>query len=126
ALSLLERLGKVSAEWLAENKMEEMAFSQGAFTYETVQNNTIFTLEDAASGDIDAFLNVIPDYAPGEGTYDLICKSEKAPNGSMDALILDMFDYFRKLGLRYANLGMAPMSGVKQPNTAGERAIKLA
>lgn len=126
ALSLLERLGKVSAEWLAENKMEEMAFSQGAFTYETVQNNTIFTLEDAASGDIVAFLNVIPDYAPGEGTYDLIRKSEKAPNGSMDALILDMFDYFRKLGLRYANLGMAPMSGVKQPNTAGERAIKLA
>ncbi len=124
--ALLDKLEEISIEWLLENKTEEMGFSQGVFSREMIRDHPILTLEDSIDGDIVAFLNIIPDYVPGEGTYDLLRKSKKAPNGSMDALILGLFHYFRESGLRYVNLGMAPLSGVRQPATAGERAIKLA
>ena len=35
-----------------------------------------------------SFLNVIPDYAKNEGTYDLIRKTDDAPNGIIDFMMV--------------------------------------
>ncbi len=64
-----------------------------------------------------AFLNVIPDYNPGEGTYDLIRKTEDAPHGVMDFMLVELFRYMKAQGYSTVNLGFAPMSGINDPHT---------
>jgi phosphatidylglycerol lysyltransferase len=75
---------------------------------------------------IIAFLNIIPDYAKNEGTYDLLRKTRDAPNGIMDYIIVEMYNYFRSKGIQYVNLGFAPMSGINDPHTFPERSMKFA
>jgi len=57
------------------------------------------------------FLNIIPDFVKNEGTYDLLRKTNDAPNGIMDHILVEMFKYFKASGIKCVNLGFAPMSG---------------
>jgi phosphatidylglycerol lysyltransferase len=77
-------------------------------------------------GDIKAFLNIIPDYAADECTYDLIRKTNDAPGAAMDALIIKLIEYARNRKQLYLNLGMVPMNGINQPDSTAEQIIKLA
>ncbi len=72
-----------------------------------------------------AFLNLIPDYAPGEATYDLIRKINDAPNGVLDLLMAKTLLYMKEKGYRRANLGLAPLSGIEGENLA-EKTIRYA
>ena len=74
---LLQKLKSVSDEWLADTERSEIVFSQGMFEWDELKQQTILTVENSEEK-IVAFLNVIPDYAPGEGTYDLILMSSVA------------------------------------------------
>lgn len=123
---LLKELKKVSDEWLAElEDRKEMVFSQGLFDESELKQQTIITLEDT-NGKVVAFLNIIPDYAPDEGTYDLIRKTINAPGGAIDYVLISLFFYLREKGLSFVNLGMAPMSGMANPKEFSERSIKFA
>jgi len=51
-----------------------------------------------------AFLNIIPDYAPGEATYDLIRKTEDSPNGVLDMLLAKTFMYLKEKGYTSVNM----------------------
>jgi phosphatidylglycerol lysyltransferase len=73
-----------------------------------------------------AFLNIIPDYVPGECTYDLIRKTKDAPGGCMDALIIEFINYAKEKGYAYLNLGLAPMSGLEEADTTIEKLMKYA
>jgi phosphatidylglycerol lysyltransferase len=75
---------------------------------------------------IIAFLNVIPDYVKNEGTYDLLRKTADAPNGIMDYILLELFNYFKTNGIQYINLGFAPMSGLNDPHNFTEKSMKFA
>lgn len=121
---ILNRLEEVSDDWLQENGKTELVFAEGMFIREAIAACDVVTLE--RDNEVFAFLNIIPDHAPNEGTYDLIRKREDAPNGAMDGLLLEMFQYFREKGLQYVNLGMAPMSGLEKAGTLGEHVIKFA
>jgi phosphatidylglycerol lysyltransferase len=55
-----------------------MVFSQGMFNWNELKNQTIITIENSDEK-IVSFLNIIPDYTPNEGTYDLVRKTEDAP-----------------------------------------------
>ncbi len=90
---------------------KEIIFSQGPFRKRRLKNQTVITVENREKK-IIAFLNIIPDYAENEGTYDLLRKTADAPNGIMDYILVELFKYFRSVGIRYVNLGMAPMSGL--------------
>ena len=70
---LLQKLELVSGKWLEEMKEKEMAFTQGVFDKAVLKEQVIITVEDSEEK-VYAFLNLIPDYAPGESTYDLIRK----------------------------------------------------
>jgi phosphatidylglycerol lysyltransferase len=122
---LLQKLKAVSDEWLIDTDYEEIVFSQGIFATDQLQNQTIITIESPEEKVI-AFLNIIPDFTKDEGTYDLIRKTKDAPNGSLDFLIIEMFDYFKSIGIHHVNLGLAPMSGITDAKSIAEYTIKFA
>lgn len=122
---LLQKLKSVSDEWLAETERTEIVFSQGMFIWEELKQQTIITVENAEEK-IVAFLNIIPDYAKGEGTYDLIRKTTDAPGGVIDFITVEMFNHLKKEGYTSVNLGFAPLSGIADPRNFPERSMKFA
>lgn len=122
---LVQKLQQVSEEWLRTYKREELVFSQGLFHPELIRQNFVLTVENEEEK-VVAFVNLIPDKVPGEGTFDLIRKSDDAPNGAIDYLHIKMFQYFKQLGYTRVNLGMAPMSGIDKAGKISEKTIKFA
>ncbi|MBZ5858454.1 phosphatidylglycerol lysyltransferase domain-containing protein [Flavihumibacter profundi] len=123
--SLVNELKAVSDAWLTAYNKSEIVFSQGMFDPRIITNQDIIALHDSDNM-VVAFLNIIPDYTPDECTYDLIRKTEDAPGGSMDALLLKLAEYGKEKGLSYLNLGLVPMSGITQPENTAERVVKYA
>jgi phosphatidylglycerol lysyltransferase len=121
----VSQLKAVSNEWLEAFQKGEFVFSQGMFDERELRQQDIITLTDA-TGTIKAFLNIIPDYAEDECTYDLIRKANDAPGAAMDALIIKLIEYAKAKDKLFLNLGMAPMTGIIQPENTAEQIIKIA
>jgi phosphatidylglycerol lysyltransferase len=121
---LLQKLEKVSQDWLEDLNQKEVAFTQGIFDTGILKEQTILTIEDQEEK-VYAFLNLIPDYAPGEATYDLIRKVKDAPNGILDMLLAKTFLYLKAEGFTSANMGLAPLSGMEDVNIT-QKTIKYA
>ena len=121
----IKALQGVSNQWLAAYDREELIFSQGRFDSELLRGQDLVVTTDGENKPV-AFLNVIPDYAPDECTYDLIRKTADAPGGCMDALIIELIKYAKEKGYRYLNLGLAPMSGLESAETTVEKVMKYA
>lgn len=122
---LLQKLKAVSDEWLKITGHEEITFSQGVFSENEIKEQTVLTVGNKEEK-IIAFLNIIPDYAENEGTYDLLRKTADAPNGIMDFVLVELFNYFKSHGIKYVNLGFAPISGIEDPRNFPERSMKFA
>jgi phosphatidylglycerol lysyltransferase len=122
---VLQALQQVSDEFLRANDMEELVFSQGSFDWNELRSQDIITISDADKK-IVGFLNIIPDYNPNECTYDMIRKTNDAPGGCMDVLIIELIKYAKEKGYQYLNFGLAPMSGIEIPDSTAERVVKLA
>ncbi|MGB8491072.1 MAG: phosphatidylglycerol lysyltransferase domain-containing protein [Bacteroidales bacterium] len=122
---LIQRLKAVSDEWLRSTGREEIIFSQGMFVWDELKNQTILTVENSEEKVI-AFLNIIPDFATGEGTYDLIRKTDDAPHGVLDFILIELFRYLKAMNYSKVNLGFAPMSGIDDPHNFQERSLKFA
>ncbi len=122
---LIQKLNAVSDEWLKITGRKEIIFSQGMFSAYEIKNQTVLTVENREEK-IIAFLNIIPDYANNEGTYDLLRKTADAPNGIMDYILVELFKYFKSKEVRFVNLGLAPMSGLDDPQKFSEKSIKFA
>jgi phosphatidylglycerol lysyltransferase len=121
---LLQKLELVSNKWLFEMNEREIAFTQGVFDKSILKEQTIITVEDREEK-VYAFLNLVPDFAPGEATYDLIRKINDAPNGVLDLLISKTLLYMKEKGYNRANMGLAPLSGLEGENLA-EKTIRYA
>ncbi len=122
---VLQKIKQVSDEWLKDTHRSEIIFSQGMFDEEELRNQVVIAVESPDEKMV-AFLNVIPDYVRGEGTYDLIRKTADAPSGVMDFLMVELFMYFKKEGYEAVNLGLAPMSGLNDPANFPEKSLKFA
>ena len=122
---LIQKLKAVSDEWLRLTEREEIIFSQGMFVEAEIKEQTVISIENHEEK-IIAFLNIIPDYVKNEGTYDLLRKTADAPNGIMDHILIELFKYFKTNGIRYVNLGFAPMSGLNDPHNFTEKSMKFA
>lgn len=118
-------LKKVSDQWLESFQKQECVFSQGMFDEKELQQQDIIYLNDSDSN-MTAFLNIIPDYAEDECTYDLIRKTNDAPAAAMDALIIKLIEYAKDKKKIYLNMGLVPMTGITQPDNTAEQIIKLA
>jgi phosphatidylglycerol lysyltransferase len=122
---VLQKIRTVSTEWLEENEFREMVFSQGIFNAKEMRNHLIITVENHEEK-VAAFLNLIPDYAPGEVTFDLVRKAKDAPNGMVDFLMVETIKYAISRGHKYFNMGFAPMSGIEKGRDFPEKSIKFA
>jgi len=122
---VLQRLKAVSDEWIETTGYDEMVFSQGIFDKEELRHQTILALENDDEK-IIAFANIIPDYAKGEGTYDLIRKTKDAPGTALDAMMIEIIRYFQAQGFQFLNIGMVPLSGAEEGKDMTERTIKFA
>ena len=123
--AFLQQLKATSEEWLKHDERTELVFSQGLFNEKELKNQVILTTENP-EGKIVGFINLIPDYNAGEANFDLMRKTEDAPNGTMDFLFAKMFEYLKSIGFKTCCLGMVPMSGIHEPENIQERVIKLA
>ena len=115
----------MSDAWLEHYRRKEAVFSQGMFTASEIQQNDVIAIRNP-DGKLVAFLNIIPDFAPGECTYDLIRKTQDAPGGCMDALIIELIHYAKQKNLSYLNMGLAPMTGIKAPDSTAEQLVHYA
>jgi len=122
---ILQKLKAVSDEWLLENDRNEIVFSQGMFSWDELKGQTILTVENSEDK-IVAFLNIIPDYAVKEATYDLMRKTSDAPSGVMDFMLIELFKYLKERGFEFVNIGFAPLSGIESPQNLTERSMKFA
>jgi phosphatidylglycerol lysyltransferase len=122
---ILQKVKLVSNEWLESTGRHEIIFSQGMFVWEELKQQTLIIVENAEEK-IVAFLNIIPEYVAGEATYDLIRKTKDAPNGVMDFILIELFNYLKSQNYNRINLGFAPMSGIDDPHTFPERSMKFA
>jgi phosphatidylglycerol lysyltransferase len=122
---ILQKIKSVSDAWLFETDRNEIIFSQGMFDWNELKQQTIITVENDEEK-VVAFLNVIPDYAKDEATYDLIRKTKDAPNGVMDFILIELFNYLKTQNIKYVNLGFAPLSGLDDAHTFSERSMKFA
>jgi phosphatidylglycerol lysyltransferase len=121
----LQKVKSVSDDWLYDTGRSEIIFSQGMFDWEELKQQTLITVENSEEK-VVAFLNIIPDFAKGESTYDLLRKTKDAPNGVMDFILIEMFSYLKSEGFETVNLGFAPMSGLKDPTKFSEKSMKFA
>ncbi|MEI7421198.1 MAG: phosphatidylglycerol lysyltransferase domain-containing protein [Prolixibacteraceae bacterium] len=121
----LQKVKSVSDDWLFDTDRSEIIFSQGMFDWEELKQQTLITVENSEEK-VVAFLNIIPDFAKGESTYDLLRKTKDAPNGVMDFILVEMFSYLKSQGFQTVNLGFAPMSGLKDPTKFSEKSMKFA
>jgi phosphatidylglycerol lysyltransferase len=122
---ILQKIKLVSHEWQESTNREEIIFSQGMFVWEELKQQTLIIVENAEEK-VVAFLNIIPEYVKGEATYDLMRKTQDAPGGVMDFILIELFNYLKSQGYTHINLGFAPMSGIDDPHTFPERSMKFA
>ncbi len=120
----IEEISKISAEWLQEFDKQELVFSQGKFDAEEIKLQDLIIIKNNEAG-IEAFLNIVPDFAPGECTYDLIRKTAAAPNGSMDAMIVKLVEYAKSKDFLFINLGLTPLGGLTAPDNTAEEILKF-
>jgi phosphatidylglycerol lysyltransferase len=122
---VLQKLKQVSDEWLTADNRKEVVFASGVFNPAILKTHTIFIVENIEEK-IVAFADQIPDFVKGEATYDLIRKSNDGPNGVIDFLLVNMFEYLKEKGYKQVNMGLAPMTGLDKTENIAERTIKLA
>ncbi len=122
---LIQKIHSVSNEWQKERHYEELVFSQGLFDPQELKNQTIITVENQEEK-VLAFTNLIPDYTPGEATYDLIRNAKGTPNGLIEFLMAEMFFYLKANGFQTVNLGFVALSGIEEGKNFPERSIKFA
>jgi phosphatidylglycerol lysyltransferase len=122
---VLQKLKSVSDEWLGYTERSEIVFSQGMFNWQELKQQTVITVENPEEKVI-AFLNIVPDFSPSGSTYDLLRKTADAPNGIMDFILIEMFNYLKSKGYKFVNLGFAPMSGLNDAHSFKEKSMKFA
>ena len=121
----LNEIESVSNEWLKEFDKKEIVFAEGKFEREILQNQTIITLRNEENK-VVTFLNVIPDYAKDEITYDLFRRTFDSPNGSMGAVIIALINHAKENQKKYINIGLTPLAGLDKPNNIAEQLMKFA
>jgi phosphatidylglycerol lysyltransferase len=124
AEDLIKKIKSVSDEWLLLTGKEESVFSQGMFIKEELVQHRLVTVE-TPDRKIVAFLNLIPDYIPGEVVYDLLRVSANAPEGTTDFLLSELFVILKSEGYRSFKLGLAPLTMTQVSTIDGNSQIRF-
>jgi phosphatidylglycerol lysyltransferase len=117
-----DQLKAVSDAWLRSKKARERQFSIGSFDPAYLLSNPCALITDA-SGRVVAFANLLLGPKRAELSVDLMRYVPECPNGVIDLLFVNLFEWGKRQGYRTFNLGMAPLATVGETSQAriGER-----
>lgn len=121
---ILEEMKAVSDAWLSIPGNRERQFTLGRFDKRYLRDTRVLLVRDE-SGALQAFLNLIPSYAPGELTCDLMRRRPAATNGVMDYVFTKALLLAASEGYTRFNLGMAPMGGFQPGESASPEEIAI-
>ncbi|QDQ01540.1 bifunctional lysylphosphatidylglycerol flippase/synthetase MprF [Lysinibacillus fusiformis] len=108
---VMNELGAVSTKWLQGRA--EKGYSLGFFDANYLNTSKIAVLKGTQG--IIGFASLMPMYDNGEKiSADLMRYNPGAPSGTMDFLLLSLFEWAKEEGYRVFNLGMSPLSNVGQ------------
>ncbi len=93
------------------------------FGWEELSNHLIITVQDK-HGVVSAFLDLIPDADNKDVANNLIMTKKDTPEGVMVLLLVQTIQYLKEKGYQTVNLGMAPLSDLKEMNFT-ERVIRF-
>lgn len=103
-------LRRISDQWL--DKRREKRFSLGFFDPDYLKRSPVAVIRNQ-QGDMIAFASLMPAYRGTEEiSVDLMRYTPECPNGLMDFLFLNLFQWSKQEGYKDFNLGMAPLFNV--------------
>ncbi len=113
--AILPELREVSDIWLSQHNTSEKGFSIGFWSEDYLSRFDVVTIR--RGGKIVAFAKIWYGAPSGEITVDMV-RYLPDESGVMDLLFLNVILYGKKLGYRWFNLGMAPLSGLSNHRLA--------
>ncbi|HLO83908.1 MAG TPA: phosphatidylglycerol lysyltransferase domain-containing protein [Nostocaceae cyanobacterium] len=108
---LLEKLKRISDEWLQIMRGAEKKFSVGWFDHYYLRDS-IIVIVHTPEKEISAFANIVTAYQKNEVGVDLMRRRSEVENGTMEFLFVSMFQHFQQLGYDGFNLGLSALAGV--------------
>jgi len=100
----------ISDVWLEKRK--EKGFSLGYFSEDYIQSAQVAIFRNALN-DIVAFATIMPTYDEVSLSIDLMrFDHSTCPNGTMEALFVNLINWSKDQNYKYFNIGMAPLSNV--------------
>ncbi len=116
--AVVDRLRKISDDWLSKPGRTERGFVMGYFNEEYIQQCSVAVVRDAAQT-IQAFLNIVPSnsFSPIEVTYDMLRASASAPPNCNDFLLYGLLFKLRENNQSSLSLGLSPLVGLDLPQT---------
>ncbi len=112
----LPALRVISDAWLTDRGVGERGFAFSYFDEAYVRRWPIAVVD--VGGSIQAFAVLWPDRDRDTLTIDTVRHHPAAPRGFMDGLLAWLLVWARQHGYRWCSLGVAPVAGVEQSETA--------
>lgn len=106
-------LTRVSDEWLSEKKSGLLRFTMGTVGLDNPMDRRYFYAQTEA-GKIVAFVVFVPFMAGNGYMADVTRHGNDAPGGVMETIIYQAFQAFKKDGIEYGSLGVAPLTGLDE------------
>ncbi len=114
---LLQQMKTVSDEWLQMMNGSEKRFSLGWFDVNYLRDCETAVVQ-TGEGKIMAFANVVPGYQLNEITIDLMRRLTEVEKGTIDFLLVSLFQHYQERGYDGFNLGLSALSGVGETSTS--------
>jgi len=112
----LAELRTISDSWLGLKSAREKSFSLGRFDEDYLQHFPLALIHE--HGELTAFANVFVTDTKQEATIDLMRHRPHAEKNTMDFLFVELILYLQAEGYLTFSLGMAPLSGFVNDQTA--------
>jgi phosphatidylglycerol lysyltransferase len=109
---LLPKLRTISDAWLEDKAVAEKSFSVGAFNEAYISRFSVAVV--SCANEPVAFASLWVSGNGEEIAVDLMRFGADAPRGAMDFLFVELMLWGRAQGLRWLNLGMAPLAGLER------------
>ncbi|MGH4140669.1 bifunctional lysylphosphatidylglycerol flippase/synthetase MprF [Clostridium sp.] len=107
---MISEIRNISEIWLGKRK--EKGFSLGFFNEDYIQSSPVAVFKNNLNK-IVAFATIMPAYDDASLSIDLMRFDHSAcPNGTMEALFVNLINWSKEQNYKYFNIGMAPLSNV--------------
>jgi len=101
----------------------ERGYAMGYYTDDYMQQCELMVVRDAA-GTIQAFVNLVPAaFDKREATFDMLRHAHTSPGNINDFLLVNLMTVLAERNYKYLNLGLSPLSGLKQSEIEGNSLI---